>query len=135
MGKLYLAAFYLAHNNQRVYKIGYTGYSDAKKRFEELVKKKIIRGLSIICTSWVDKLTLNPGEVWKQHPKETEAFNSIIDKFGGYKAKDGKIRFHNFWVEKDEKIGITEIRNYNQIEVDFAKELVWSLGERFKNNQ
>ena len=66
------------------------------------------------------------------NPKENECFDLIVFEFGGYKAKDGKTRFHNFWIKNDEKIGITEIREYKQEEVDYAKKLVHKLGKRYK---
>ena len=132
-GKLYLVAFYLVSNNKLVYKVGYTSYHDSKKRFQKYIDDGIIRGFRPIASSWVEKLVLEEGEEWKQHPKEKECFDLIVSKFGGYKAKNGKIRFHNFWVKNDEKIGITEIREYKQEEVDYAKKLIHTLGNRYKN--
>ena len=131
-GKLYLVVFYLASNNKLVYKIGYTSHQDIQKRFQKYIDSGIIRGFRPIASSYVEKLVLEEGEEWKQHPKEKECFDLIVSKFGGYKAKNGKIRFHNFWVKNDEKIGITEIREYKQEEVDYAKNLIHNLGKRYK---
>ena len=131
-GKLYLVVFYLASNNKLVYKIGYTSHQDIQKRFQKYIDSGIIRGFRPIASSYVEKLVLEEGEEWKQHPKEKECFDLIVSKFGGYKAKNGKIRFHNFWVKNDEKIGITEIREYKQEEVDYAKNLIHNLGKRNK---
>jgi hypothetical protein len=60
----------------------------------------------------------------KDDNKEKELFKLIMDKFpeNNY-IKNGKRYFHNEWF-KEQINGITEVRKYNQDEVDVAKEFI-----------
>jgi hypothetical protein len=56
--------------------------------------------------------------------KENELFNLIMDKFSENNyIKNGKRYFHNAWF-KEQINGITEVRKYNQNEVDVVKEFI-----------
>ncbi len=54
--------------------------------------------------------------------------NNIVNEFGGYDY-NGEVKFHNFWA-KNKLGGITEIRKYNQEEVNFAWKFINENGEK-----
>ena len=56
---------------------------------------------------------------------EKECFDEIVKVFGGYKG-----RFHNFWLPKMVN-GLTEMREYNYNEVQYAYKMLEKKGNRY----
>ena len=108
MYKLYLVRFTL--DGQKVYKPGITSHIDVAKRFKRVLDEGIITDFKIMKSSYFE----NEEEAYKA---EQILFEEIKYKFGGYEHKDGVTRFHNFYTRKKYN-GITEIRKYNQNEVN-----------------
>lgn len=116
-GKLYLVVFTLVESNKRVWKIGYHRGSDVRNRFEKEKKEGTIKNFKIWLSVWVDYNLL---EI-----KEKECFDEIVEVFGGYKGK-----FHNFWLPKMVN-GLTEMREYNYKELQYAYKMVETKGKRY----
>ena len=122
-GKLYLVRFSIIGEKGHFYKIGlHRSTPDVYNRFQKEIEEGIIHKFKILLSVWV------PINVLEE--REDECFKSITNKFGGYKAKDGKIKFHNFFL-KEMINGLTEIRIYNQEEVNFAHQLLLTKGSRY----
>jgi hypothetical protein len=118
--KLYLVVFTLVESNKRVWKIGLHRGTDVDNRFKKEIAEGKIKeeGFKIRLTVWVD------GNILEQ--KEAECFDEIVKVFGGYKG-----RFHNFWLPKMVN-GLTEMREYNHEEIQYAYEMLLRKGKRYK---
>ena len=122
-GKLYLVRFSITGEKGHFYKIGiHKTSSDVYNRFKQEIEDGIIYNFKIILSVWVP---INLLEI-----VEEGCFKAITNKFGGYKAKDGEVRFHNFYL-KEMINGLTEVRIYNQEEVDYAYQLLLTKGDRY----
>ena len=122
-GKLYLVRFSITGEQGHFYKIGiHKTSSDVYNRFKQEIEDNIIYNFKIILSVWVPINLLET--------VEDECFKAITNKFNGYKAKDGKIRFHNFYL-KEMINGLTEVRIYNQEEVNYAYQLLLTKGSRY----
>ena len=106
--KLYLVRFTI--EGKRVYKPGITRHTDVTKRFQRSLDEGTISDFKIMKSSYFP----NEEEAYKA---EQKLFEIIKQKFGGYEHEDGVTRFHNLWI-KNKYSGITEIREYNQDEVN-----------------
>ena len=118
--KLYLVRFEV--DNKRCYKPGITSNIDVTRRFERSLKEGTISDFKIMKSSYFS----NKEEAYKA---EQKLFGEVIDKFGGYNHKDGKTRFHNFWTNNKYN-GITEIRKYNQDEVNHCWKYIDNNGKK-----
>ena len=122
-GKLYLVRFSITGEQGHFYKIGIHKISpDIYNRFKQEIEDGIIYNFKIILSVWVPINLLET--------VEDECFKAITDRFNGYKAKDNKIRFHNFYL-KEMINGLTEVRIYNQKEVNYAYQLLLTKGSRY----
>lgn len=115
--KIYLVVFTLVESNKRVWKIGLHRGSDIDNRFKKEIKEKIIKDFKIYLSVWVDDNILER--------VEKECFDEIVSEFGGYKG-----RFHNFWLPKMIP-GLTEMREYNNKEVQYAYKMLQRKGTRY----
>ena len=106
--KLYLVRFTI--EGKRVYKPGITRHTDVTKRFQRSLDDGTISDFKIMKSSYFE----SEEEAYKA---EQNLFEEIKTKFGGYEHKDGVTRFHNLWIQ-NKYGGITEIRKYNQDEVN-----------------
>ena len=120
MYKLYLVRFTL--DGQKVYKLGITSHIDVAKRFKKVLDEGIITDFKIMKSSYFESEE-------EAYEAEQNLFKEIIHKFGGYKHKDGIIRFHNFYTRKKYN-GITEIRKYNQNEVNYCWKYIDNNGKK-----
>ena len=120
MYKLYLVRFTL--DGQKVYKLGITSHIDVAKRFKKVLDEGIITDFKIMKSSYFE----NKEEAYKA---EQILFEEIKYKFGGYEHKDGVTRFHNFYTRKKYN-GITEIRKYNQNEVNYCWKYIDNNGKK-----
>lgn len=113
--KLYLVQYY--YLGKRYYKCGLTHHKDVNDRFKYDILKYKLQNFRVIKSGYLKGLMEND-------TKENELFNLIMDKFpeNNY-YKNGKRYFHNKWF-KEQINGITEVRKYNQDEVDIAKEFI-----------
>jgi hypothetical protein len=113
--KLYLVQYY--YLGKRYYKCGLTTKKNVDDRFKYDKLKYNLQKFSIIKSGYLKGLM-------KDDNKEKELFKLIMDKFpeNNY-IKNGKRYFHNEWF-KEQINGITEVRKYNQDEVDVAKEFI-----------
>lgn len=113
--KLYLVQYY--YLGERYYKCGLTSKKDVMERFKYDIRKYNLQNFRVIKSGYLKGLV-------KDDTKENELFELIMDKFpeNNY-YKDDKRYFHNKWF-KDKINGITEVRKYNQKEVDTAKEFI-----------
>ena len=115
---------------KRVYKIGHTR-GTIENRFKRVIKNREIIDFEIIKNIKVEPIPYIKGE-YTPHYRETELHINVIEKFGGYnfytKEKKDKIyqknvvRFHNFYLKKNIN-GITEIRTYDDEEIEYCKTL------------
>ncbi len=113
--KLYLVQYY--YLGKRYYKCGITSSKDVMDRFEYDIQKYGLQKFRVIKSGYLKGLMEND-------TRENELFESIMDRFPENNYYKGDKRyFHNEWFK--EKInGITEVRKYNQDEVDFAKNFI-----------
>ena len=118
--KLYLVRFTI--EGKRVYKPGITRHIDVTKRFQRSLDDGIISDFKIMKSSYFP----NEEEAYKA---EQNLFEEIKHKFGGYEHEDGVTRFHNLWI-KHKYGGITEIRKYNQNEVDHCWQYINNNGKK-----
>lgn len=118
IGKLYLVSFTLVESNKRVWKMGLHRGSDIMDRFRKELFEGIIKDLKPWISVWVanDYLELT----------EKQCFDEIVKVFGGYKN-----RFHNFWLPKMVN-GLTEMREYNYEEIQYAYKMLEKKGNRYK---
>ena len=116
--KLYLVVFTLVESNKRVWKIGLHRGSNVDNRFQKELDEGIIKEFKIYLTVWVDNNILEQ--------TEKECFDEIVKVFGGYKG-----RFHNFWLPKMIN-GLTEMREYNYNEIQYAYKMLEKKGNRYK---
>lgn len=120
--KIYLVTFTLVESNKRVWKIGlHRSSTDVKNRFRRELEEGIIKELTIHLTVWVDNNILEQ--------VEKECFSEIVKVFGGYKG-----RFHNFWLPKMIP-GLTEMREYNWNEIQYARKMFERKGKRYLEKQ
>lgn len=125
MQKLYLVSFFV--EGRKVYKIGITGHWDVQRRFQSLLDAGEITDLEIRVSVWI------PNEEIAEQ-KEKKCFKTIKEMFPQNNFyKQGKPYFHNFWLENYIS-GITETRNYNEEEFQFAQTLVENSGPRRKKD-
>ena len=118
--KLYLVRFTI--EGKRVYKPGITRHTDVTKRFQRSLDEGTISDFKIMKSSYFP----NEEEAYKA---EQNLFEEIKHKFGGYEHEDGVTRFHNLWI-KHKYGGITEIRKYNQNEVDHCWQYINNNGKK-----
>ena len=118
--KLYLVRFTI--EGKRVYKPGITRHTDVTKRFQRSLDDGTISDFKIMKSSYFP----NEEEAYKA---EQNLFEEIKHKFGGYEHEDGVTRFHNLWI-KHKYGGITEIRKYNQNEVDHCWQYINNNGKK-----
>ena len=113
--KLYLVQYY--YLGKRYYKCGLTTKGDVMDRFKYDILKYKLQNFRVIKSGYLKGLV-------EDDTKENELFNLIMDNFpeNNY-YKNGKRYFHNKWF-KEQINGITEVRKYNQDEVDIAKEFI-----------
>lgn len=119
--QVYLVKGYLMVDGARtpIYKIGLTQKEDViKDRFKEEVSTGLLEDLELLASTWFNSRADAEGY-------ETSLFNLTIEEFGGYKMKDGSIKFHNFWTQQQPK-GITEMRKLNIKEVSRLIEVIES---------
>lgn len=121
--KQYLVTFYI--DNTKCWKSGITAKWDVYNRFKDEIKKGIISGFKIHKSTWFRTKE-------EAYNTEQNLFNEIINNFGGYKHKDGNIRFHNFYT-KNKYNGITEIRKYDYNEYKHAWDYINNHGGTFKD--
>ena len=113
--KLYLVQYY--YLDKRYYKCGLTTKTDVMDRFKYEIQKHNLQKFRVIKSGYLKGLI-------EDDTKENELFNIIMDKFSENNyIKNGKRYFHNAWF-KEQINGITEVRKYNQNEVDVAKEFI-----------
>ena len=118
--KLYLVRFTI--EGQKAYKSGITSHIDVAKRFKIPLNEGTISDFKIMKSSYFE----SEEEAYKS---EQNLFKEIITEFGGYNHKDGKVRFHNFYTKRKHN-GITEIRKYNQNEVNHCWKYINNNGEK-----
>ncbi len=121
--QLYLVLFKIEGQNS--YKPGITGHDDVTKRFESYLEEGIISDFKKVTSSYF----LTREEAYKA---EQKLFVEVADKFGGYKHKDGRTRFHNFYT-KNKYNGITEIRKYDETEVNYCQDYIDNNGRKEYN--
>tara|TARA_R100001244_G_scaffold86263_1_gene65902 strand:- start:459 stop:896 length:438 start_codon:yes stop_codon:yes gene_type:complete len=120
--KQYLVTFYI--DDKKCWKSGITSKRDVYDRFKDEIKKRIIFGFKIHKSTWF--------KTYKEaYKSEQKLFNEIIKDFGGYKHKDGNVRFHNFYT-KDKYNGITEIRKYDYNEYKYAWDYIANAGKTYE---
>jgi len=120
MYKLYLVRFTI--EGQKAYKSGITSHIDVARRFRIPLNEGTISDFKIMKSSYFE----SEEEAYKS---EQNLFKEIINKFGGYNHKDGKVRFHNFYTKRKHN-GITEIRKYNQNEVNHCWKYINNNGKK-----
>mgnify|MGYP001299486936 CR=1 FL=1 len=118
--KLYLVRFTI--DGQKAYKVGITRHIDVAKRFKKILDEGAISSFKIMKSSYFKSKE-------EAYEAEQNLFKEIIHKFGGYKHKDGIIRFHNFYTKRKYN-GITEIRTYNQNEVNYCWQYINNNGKK-----
>ena len=118
--KLYLVRFTI--DGQKAYKVGITRHIDVAKRFKRILDEGSISSFKIMKSSYFESEE-------EAYEAEQNLFKEIIHKFGGYKHKDGIIRFHNFYTKRKYN-GITEIRTYNQNEVNYCWQYINNNGKK-----
>ena len=119
--KLYLTRFTI--EGKRVYKPGITRHTDVTKRFSRSINDGTISDFKIMKSSYFE----SEEEAYKA---EQNLFEEITHKFGGYDDhEDGITRFHNLWI-KYKYGGITEIRKYNQDEVNHCWKYIDNNGKK-----
>ena len=113
--KLYLVQYY--YLGKRYYKCGLTSKTDVKDRFKYDIAKYNLQKFSVIKSGYLKG-------IMEEDTKEKELFRLIMDKFpkNNY-IKNGKSYFHNEWF-KEQINGITEVRKYDQDEVNLAKDFI-----------
>jgi len=113
--KLYLVQYY--YLGKRYYKCGLTSKTNVKDRFKYDIAKYKLQKFSIIKSGYLKG-------IMEEDTKEKELFRLIMDKFpkNNY-IKNGKSYFHNEWF-KEQINGITEVRKYNQDEVNLAIDFI-----------
>ena len=119
--KLYLVR--LVIDNESCYKPGITSHRDVTKRFESLIESDTIRNFKIMKSSYFPTRT-------EAYAAEQKLFDLVIERFGGYRHADGRVRFHNFWTDRQYS-GITEMRKYNQDEVNYCWDYIDRNGNRY----
>jgi len=119
--KLYLVRFVI--DNESCYKPGITSNRDVTKRFERLLESDTIRNFKTMKSSYFPTGA-------EAYAAEQKLFDLVIERFGGYRHADGRVRFHNFWTDKQHS-GITEMRKYNQDEVDYCWRYIDRNGNRY----
>ena len=113
--KLYLVQYY--YLGKRYYKCGLTTKKDVMDRFKYDILKYKLENFRVIKSGYLKGLI-------EDDTYENKLFNSIMDQFPKNNYYKGTKRyFHNEWF-KDKISGITEVRKYNQKEVDFAKNFI-----------
>ena len=118
--KLYLVRFTI--DGQKAYKVGITRHIDVAKRFKRILDEGAISSFKIMKSSYFESEE-------EAYEAEQNLFKEITHKFGGYKHKDGIIRFHNFYTKRKYN-GITEIRTYNQNEVNYCWQYINNNGKK-----
>jgi hypothetical protein len=113
--KLYLVQYY--YLGKRYYKCGLTTKKDVMDRFKYDILKYKLENFRVIKSGYLKGLM-------EDDTQENELFNLIMDRFPKNNYYKGTKRyFHNEWF-KNKINGITEVRKYNQEEVDFAKDFI-----------
>ena len=113
--KLYLVQYY--YLGKRYYKCGLTTKKDVMDRFKYDILKYKLENFRVIKSGYLKGLMENDIQ-------EKKLFNLIMDQFPENNYYKGTKRyFHNEWF-KDQINGITEVRKYDQEEVDFAKDFI-----------
>ena len=113
--KLYLVQYY--YLGKRYYKCGLTTKKDVMDRFKYDILKYKLENFRVIKSGYLKGLMENDIQ-------ENKLFNLIMDQFPENNYYKGiKRYFHNEWF-KDQINGITEVRKYNQGEVDVAKNFI-----------
>ena len=112
---MYLVQYY--YLGKRYYKCGLTSKTNVKDRFKYDIAKYKLQKFSIIKSGYLKG-------IMEEDTKEKELFRLIMDKFpkNNY-IKNGKSYFHNEWF-KEQINGITEVRKYNQDEVNLAIDFI-----------
>ena len=122
--QLYLVLFKIEGQNS--YKPGITGHDDVTKRFESYLEEGIISDFKKVTSSYF----LTREEAYKA---EQKLFVEVANKFGGYKGhKDRITRFHNFYTKINYN-GITEIRKYDETEVNYCQDYIDNNGRKEYN--
>tara|TARA_B100000683_G_scaffold151370_1_gene146462 strand:+ start:181 stop:582 length:402 start_codon:yes stop_codon:yes gene_type:complete len=120
--KIYLVQFY--YEGERYYKCGVTKHIDVMDRFRYDIRKYNLEQFRVIKSGYLKGLI-------EEDTKEDQLFKLIMKTFpeNNYVCKKTKKAFfHNNWFK--EKInGVTEMRKYNQKEVNFAKDFVINNSE------
>tara|TARA_B110000977_G_C10850637_1_gene405650 strand:+ start:68 stop:460 length:393 start_codon:yes stop_codon:yes gene_type:complete len=113
--KLYLVQYY--YLGKRYYKCGLTTKKDVMDRFKYDILKYKLKNFRVIKSGYLKGLM-------EDDTYENKLFNLIMDQFpeNNY-YKEDKRYFHNEWF-KNKINGITEVRKYDQEEVDFAKNFI-----------
>ena len=119
--KLYLTRFTI--EGKKVYKPGITSHTDVTKRFQRSLDNGTISDFKIMKSSYFESEE-------KAYKAEQNLFEEIKHKFGGYDDhEDGITRFHNLWIQ-NKYSGITEIRKYNQNEVNYCWKYIDNNGKK-----
>ena len=118
--KLYLVRFTI--DGQKAYKVGITSHIDVARRFKIPLNEGTISGFKIMKSSYFTSKE-------EAYEAEQNLFKEITHKFSGYKHKDGIVRFHNFYTKRKYN-GITEIRKYNQNEVNHCWKYINNNGKK-----
>jgi hypothetical protein len=113
--KLYLVQYY--YLGKRYYKCGLTTKKDVMDRFKYDILKYKLKNFRVIKSGYLKGLM-------EDDTYENKLFNLIMDQFPENNYYKGDKRyFHNEWF-KNKINGITEVRKYDQEEVDFAKDFI-----------
>lgn len=123
--KLYLVTFKTKSTDQwqSCYKPGYTHHIDVTDRFQSHIQSHTILDFRVLKSSYFSSME-------EAFAAEQDLIQRVIDKFGGYRPRDGVTRFHNFWSTTKHN-GITEMRKYNQDEVDYCRDYIENNGKQF----
>jgi len=113
---------------KHAYKIGITSFDDPMERIQQNSKREIEEDTIIVnfpkikCIYSIKTDTMDQAEYF-----ETQLINLVKKRFSQNNYVRDKIHFFHNWHEKRQLSGITEMRKWNPVEVDYVLKLMQDI--------